>query len=545
MAKLRKSLFRFRRHESIGTEGAEEDSEYLIDCFVDTGDLETLRDTSNPRCIVVGRTGTGKTALLTLLQQREQHVSIIEPDQLSLQYISNSSIIRHLDRLGVNLDLFYRLLWKHVLVVELIQLRYHLRTESDQRNFLERIRERLFGDKKKTEALNYLIQWGERFWVDTELRIQEVTTTLENQVKASLGAKLSLLEGSAGETQSCSLEDRKEIIHRAQDVVNHVQIGKLTEITKILAQDVFDDPQQRFYIVIDRLDENWVADTLRYRLIRSLVETVKDLRTIKTAKVIVAIRKDLIARVFRYTRDPGFQEEKYQQFFLPLNWTPTRLLEVVDRRLNKLVQRQYSGTPVTYADLFPRSIGKTPTADYLVERTLRRPRDIIQFTNCCIDLAADRPDITVTIVREAESEYSRRRLRSLADEWAADYPRLLDATTILLRQSQPILPISAISDEVLFRVASHVIDFPPLGVDRMNTWSTEYLEDKLPMDDFRRRLVRVLYETGTCGLRATSGSPTSWSFIGTDAFHEADIAATTRLVVSPMLYRVLGIPVRE
>jgi polynucleotide 5'-kinase involved in rRNA processing len=106
MTKLNKQQFRFRKHETIGTEGAEEDREFLSSCFVDTGDFSVLQDTESPKCIVVGRTGAGKTALLSLLQQREEHYVSLEPDQLSLQYLSNSSIIRHLEELGVELDLF-------------------------------------------------------------------------------------------------------------------------------------------------------------------------------------------------------------------------------------------------------------------------------------------------------------------------------------------------------------------------------------------------------------------------------------------------------
>jgi hypothetical protein len=35
MAKLPKSKFKFKRNETIGAEGAEQDDEFLRDCFVD------------------------------------------------------------------------------------------------------------------------------------------------------------------------------------------------------------------------------------------------------------------------------------------------------------------------------------------------------------------------------------------------------------------------------------------------------------------------------------------------------------------------------
>jgi ABC-type cobalamin/Fe3+-siderophores transport system ATPase subunit len=50
--------------------------------------------------MVVGRTGCGKTALLILLRESSTHVTWLEPDELSLQYLSNSTIIQYLDKLG-------------------------------------------------------------------------------------------------------------------------------------------------------------------------------------------------------------------------------------------------------------------------------------------------------------------------------------------------------------------------------------------------------------------------------------------------------------
>src|SRR5262245_14017796 len=150
MARLPKSKFRFRKHDTIGAEGAEEDA-FLAECFVDVGDLAALRDTTLPKRVVVGRTGAGKTALLTRLKSEEDRCTLLDPTQLALQYLSNSTILRYLEELGVRLDIFYRLLWKHILAIELIQLKYQLRSEEEQDNFLQRVKERLFGDKKKKE----------------------------------------------------------------------------------------------------------------------------------------------------------------------------------------------------------------------------------------------------------------------------------------------------------------------------------------------------------------------------------------------------------
>ena len=55
--------FRFRRHDNVGVADAENDYDFLVDCFVQTGDLDVLKNCGDSRRVVLGRTGAGKTAL--------------------------------------------------------------------------------------------------------------------------------------------------------------------------------------------------------------------------------------------------------------------------------------------------------------------------------------------------------------------------------------------------------------------------------------------------------------------------------------------------
>jgi hypothetical protein len=53
------------KNSDIGAPDAESDDLFLENCFQDTGDLETLLDCSNPKCLVLGRTGSGKGNIQT------------------------------------------------------------------------------------------------------------------------------------------------------------------------------------------------------------------------------------------------------------------------------------------------------------------------------------------------------------------------------------------------------------------------------------------------------------------------------------------------
>ena len=61
---MSENIFRFKKNDQIGAAGAEEDLDYLLPCYVNTGDIDLLQDTADRRQIVLGRTGTGKSALL-------------------------------------------------------------------------------------------------------------------------------------------------------------------------------------------------------------------------------------------------------------------------------------------------------------------------------------------------------------------------------------------------------------------------------------------------------------------------------------------------
>jgi hypothetical protein len=427
----KQSKFRFRNHDHIGAAAAEQDDSFLRDCFIDTGDLTILRDCSSPHRIILGRTGAGKTALLSKFSEVTDNVIAVKPESLALAHISNSTVLQYVYKLGVNLDIFFKLLWRHVFTVEIIKAHFKIDNPHGKGSLYNWV-ETLFSDKRKKhkQALNYLENWGKDFWEETDYRIRELTTKLESELKDSISATIpSIGSLSASDANRLSQEQKCEVVQRAQHVVNKVQIRELSEIIELL-DAVLDDPHKRYYILIDRLDENWVEDNLRNLLIRALIETVKDFSKVRHAKIIMALRYDLIDRVVRMTRDVGFQEEKYESLYLRLNWSEQQLADLLDRRVNHLVRQRYTNQKVSYLDILPTSIEKRPTMEYILERTFMRPRDVILFLNLCISQAASSPKITPSMVKEAEGEYSRQRLRYLADEWYADYPSLLHFTEL-------------------------------------------------------------------------------------------------------------------
>src|SRR5579884_1712418 len=186
---------RFRRNIDIGAADAENDDAYLDHCFVDIGDISTILDCDSPKCIILGRTGVGKTALIKqILKRGHRHVAELSPEALSLHYITNSNVLRFFEEAGVHLDIFYSLLWRHIISVELLKLKFGINSEDQQQTFFDYIRNIVARDKAKERALSYLSEWGDKFWTETEYRTTEFTKKLENDLKGAVRVSAHSLE---------------------------------------------------------------------------------------------------------------------------------------------------------------------------------------------------------------------------------------------------------------------------------------------------------------------------------------------------------------
>lgn len=510
--------FKFNKLDNIGTADAENDM-FLEDCFVDTGTLGVIRDCQDSRCILLGRTGSGKSALIRTLNQRQQQRAIsLSPEKLALSHISNSQVFQGLMELGVHFDLFFKMLWRHVLIVEIIKNKHGIDTEGKFQAFWSRIIESPTKSRKRKRALQYMREWGPKFWEESDYRIKEMSGKMENDLKAKIGVHGLNIALNKTSTK----EERKEVVARAQDIVNRVQVEELTEMLSVL-DGVLTDPQKPYYITIDSLDDKWVADNVRYHLIRALIESAKDFNAqVKYAKVIVSMREDLLRKVLDELRDPGFQREKYESLMLRLRWNRSELETLLDLRINSLVSRRYTKQTVGLRDIFVGKIGpkKEDAISYMLSRTLMRPRDAVLFLNQCIESVEGGAIITGTILLGAETVYSRRRVESLIDEWSNVWPFLSELIEAL-PSSQQSFGLSYFTSEKctelwysVFNKIEKMSNRSPVGIIGRGMHEVSYREaDDLARildemangqathEDVQRVILSILYTTGLCGVR--------------------------------------------
>ena len=226
--------------------------------------------------------------------------------------------------------------------------------------------------------------------------------------------------------------------------------------------------------------------------------------------------------------------------FLPLKWDSKQLESVLDKRVSYLVRQTYTKKSVGHKDLLPAKIDKKRTIDYIIERTLMRPREMIEFFNNCIEQAEDRTSVTIKLLRNAESQYSKNRLRSLGDEWFSDYPSLIRFTFILRKRQSKFqikeIPAAEIEDWCLEYTVDHLDKNCSLAVE-----ARKVAEGVIAVDNFLFFLFHVFYRTGVVGLKLETFERILWCFDGPNTIAAKTITENARVAVHPAFWRVLGI----
>ena len=527
---------------NIGQIAAEADDTFLFECFVDHPALADVQENSSPKMILLGGTGSGKTAVLRMVERQNESAKFLELDELSLSYLSNSDVIDFLKALDVPLTHFFQALWKHIICIEYIKLKFRVRDEQTSKNFWQRIQRKFQRDSARQKALDYLQRWENRFWISFEDSVVEITASLEKEITGNAGAELDRFKLDAGFARKLSEEKKSHLQRRLKKYVDSRLLAELANVINLLA-DFDRDEQEKFYILIDRLDEEWVGVGIRYQLIRSLIEALKSMRRIEDLKVIVSLRSDMYEKVLRETEYDGFQAEKYEDYSVRLKWVPDELRKVVNSRINALYKRQYTKDNIFIEDIFPRKVGKTNFFPYILDRTSLRPRDVISFVNFCLAQAGGSTVVDERDVRIAERHYSQGRLDAMIDEWRSVYPAIGQCLKLLKgkRASFELAEIyttRTISE--LFELLYEDDRYKKDELVRLVGEAVNRGDDSL-LNQIIEEVVSRMYLVGAIGLNTEPQAPIQWFYKTNRKLPEGSISTANKVRIHPMLHTALGV----
>ena len=401
------------------------------------------------------------------------------------------------------------------------------------------------GNKSKKLAYEYLEEWGDEFWKTTELRVKEIAIKLEKELSAKLDYNSDIIKLGADGARKLTSEQKIEVCNIGKDVVNQIQINKLTQIISFLDEDIFDDDKNKYYILIDDLDTNWASDNLRYKIIRALIDTVKKFQSVRNVKIIISLREDLLHRVIEHTKDAGFQEEKIESLYLRLNWNEREIERILSLRTNQLFKRQYNRDKVNISDILPDAQREKKKAlAYILSKTFMRPRDAIMFIDKCLEKAVGKNKITFEVISQAEMDYSRKRLSSLCDEWIVDYPLLSVYSNILhdLKSSFLFEELFSIKnlDDLLLEAAC--IDEKKCSSDKICKVSKGYLENTTKDSKvLLRNIIAHFYLVGLIGVKISNNYPVEWSYKDSPSINPLVIKNETKIYIHPTFWCALAV----
>jgi Cdc6-like AAA superfamily ATPase len=431
----------FTSNINIGQNGAESDNEFLFKCYVDHPAQSELRDLSNPLMFVLGSTGAGKTAVLRMIAKQEKCCKEIELHEMAMNHIANSDVVQFLQSIEVDLDLFFQALWRHVICIEYIKLIGIAESDDKFRFAVRKIVDSITGNKARDKLEKFLTQNEKNFWNTIDENIIEFTTGLERKVNAEMGAEVEKYTARAGYSRGLSQEKRVQLQQRAKKFVNSDTIAELAHVVSALSEYTR-GRLDRYFLLIDKLDEHWVEESIKFPLIHALFETLQGLQKLRNFKVVVALRNDLYERMLTESVASRAQIEKYNDYVLRLRWTKEQLWSLAEKRINHLFKWKYSSNNVFFDDIFVQQVdSRQPVWAYIVDRTLMRPRDVINFINLALQTSEGKSEVSKSNLLRAEHEYSDLRLKTLLFEWEKTYSGI-GVILDLLKSRPPYFQVS-------------------------------------------------------------------------------------------------------
>lgn len=383
--------------QSFGEYVAEYEQDNLPDYFVDTAEFQSVL--KGGVAVFIGRKGTGKTAnMLTAAQElradRRNLVVVIKPAGYELE-----GLLTVLNRLPDRdlADFFLEALWRFLIYTEVA---------------LAAVRE---AEGKPAgiatgSAMDALRAELEAIGVSHD---QDFTLRLETVVDSLLVDLHALPEGIG--------EARRFLTQRLHATV-------LVELRKAMGAALSD--RQRVALLIDNLDKAWERGSDYERLSRLLlgllsscgriaVEFAKEDSWRERVNVSLALflRADIFSVITEHAREP----DKITKLRIAWN-NPQLLIRVIEDRY---VSARNDGVDPSdlWETFFCAEVQGRPTRDYLLWRSLPRPRDLVFLANTSVTAAANRRQDRVAEqdVLDGQVIYSQFALEALLVESLARF----------------------------------------------------------------------------------------------------------------------------
>jgi hypothetical protein len=476
---------------SFGAPAAERDmAQGLAEYFVESEAFRRLE--SRRKTIVIGNRGTGKSALFKVMAERSRKAGAVvlelSPENYSYEMLCNALKAERAGSWAKHGA--FATAWKYLIYVLVMK-------ELTER-----------GKKFKTGAA-----------ADIYTYLRDTHAGVADSPIAVLISYLKRMEGIKIGSYEAALKTREL-----------AKLYRLDEIEPLLPKLAALTARVRVLVFIDELDRGWDSSEDAKAFVSGLFQACVAINDRDpNLTVHVSLRQEL------YDSIPALYDDaqKYRDIIETINWDETSLLSIVAKRirysLNELdEQSDLESWNAVFAETL--QYRKSRSFNYMIDRTLYRPREIIQFCTDCLEEARAQniEPIDYGVISRAELSYSDSRQKDIAGEYRFQYPGL---QTIFetFRGLTYTMDRDELIDHCLRIVAGET------KVDKDAPWVVNQDPDYL---------VEVLWRVGFLRAHAVGGLKamrrSGSSYVGPHQVATLNIQSMSRFQVHPMFRASLG-----
>lgn len=479
---------------TLGAPAAERDiNQGLADYFVESEAFRRVAD--GPKRIVLGNRGTGKSAIFKVLadRRRKAKLAVVElaPEDYSYEMLSTvlakeaeGSWAKH----GA-----YAVAWKFLIYVSVMRA--------------------VVGDATR-------VQKGP---------VGRLQRYLRDRHADEQGSKLSMLVAYLKRMEGIKVGPLEASV-KTRDLERMYKLDEISPLLDDLREALKSRP---VVMLVDELDRGWDASEDAKAFVSGLFQACVKLNELSPhLQVYMSLRQEL------YDSIPALYEDaqKARDMIEVISWDEPSLLHLVANRVRYSVpeMRAYADE-ACWAAVFAETLQYrgNKSFNYVVDRTLYRPREVIEFGTRAVEVAQDRGSagfpIDYSVISDAEMAYSEARIQDIAAEYRFQYPGLGSVFEVF-RGKTYLMDRTAL-EEVCLELVTNEVPTDESTEAWLQGADPEYVIETLWRVGFLRARA-----VGGVKARRRSGS----SYLGPHQVGSLNLQSITQFQVHPMFRAHLG-----
>ena len=351
----------FLQSVDLGSTSAENEMRTLHNYYLKTDQfLKSLRGEAN---IVVGRKGSGKSAIFLQIRDRERNkkgniVLDLKPDGYKL--IKFKELILSFLEEGTFQHTIMAF-WEYVLLLEICYKILEKDKEQHKRDHTLYDPYRALADLYHNE--NYESEG------DFSERMGSLMEKITNEYRSKHGDKSNVRLSASNLTEMLYCHDVKDLTNRVIEYMSH---------------------KETCWLLFDNIDKGWPTSGLEHEdllIIRALIDATKKIerqfsRSNIEVNTIVFLRNDVYELLVKETSDRG------KEASVLLDWTDPDLLRELIRL--RIISNDVNGDTTfeaLWSKIFVSHYKGEDSSQYLIDRSLMRPRFLLNLISQCKSFA--------------------------------------------------------------------------------------------------------------------------------------------------------------